>query len=202
MTFWQLFAKGGITVYILLGISVLSWWIVIDRIITFNKIKVNTRDFMDKIIKMITKRDRQGALTMCQTTPGPLSAVIRAGLEHSDLGKEKMENSMQRTLNYEAERMQKYLGILGSVGSVTPFIGLFGTVLGIIKAFRDLAMAQGAGPSVVASGIAEALVATAMGLFVAIPAVIAYNFFVRSIDNMETEVINAASELSDTVNKD
>jgi biopolymer transport protein ExbB/TolQ len=113
-----------------------------------------------------------------------------------------MENSMQRTLNYEAERMQKYLGILGSVGSVTPFIGLFGTVLGIIKAFRDLAMAQGAGPSVVASGIAEALVATAMGLFVAIPAVIAYNFFVRSIDNMETEVINAASELSDTVNKD
>jgi len=90
---------------------------------------------------------------------------------------------------------------LGSIGNVSPFIGLFGTVLGIIRAFHDLAMSSGGGPSVVANGIAEALVATAVGLFVAVPAVIAYNFFVRAIDNIEVEAINAASELIDILEK-
>ncbi len=196
-TFWQLFMKGGAAVFFLLGVSVLSWWIIIDRAICFSRIKVNTRDFMDRVKKMLAKKDRQGVLTLCQTTPGPLSAVIRSGMDASEGGREKMEAAMQRTLNYEAGRMQKFLGLLGTIGSVSPFIGLFGTILGIIKAFRDLAMSQGGGPSVVANGIAEALVATAMGIFVAIPAVVAYNLFVRAIDNLETETINAASELAD-----
>lgn len=198
-SFWQLFTKGGAAVFFLLGVSVLSWWIIIDRAICFSRVKVNAKDFMDRVRKMLAKKDKQGVLTLCQTTPGPLSAVIRAGLEASGEGREKMEAAMQRTLNYEASRMQKFLGILATVGSVSPFVGLFGTILGIIKAFRDLALAQGGGPSVVANGIAEALVATAMGIFVAIPAVVGYNLFVRAIDNTETETINAASELADIV---
>ncbi|PKL92920.1 MAG: MotA/TolQ/ExbB proton channel family protein [Candidatus Goldiibacteriota bacterium HGW-Goldbacteria-1] len=196
-SFWQLFIKGGAAVFFLLGVSVLSWWIIIDRAICFSRIKVNTLDFMDRVKKMLAKKDKQGVLTLCQTTPGPLSAVIRSGMEASGDGREKMEAAMQRTLNYEAARMQKFLGILATVGSVSPFVGLFGTILGIIKAFRDLALAHGGGPSVVANGIAEALVATAMGIFVAIPAVVGYNLFVRAIDNTETETINAASELAD-----
>jgi biopolymer transport protein ExbB/TolQ len=125
-----------------------------------------------------------------------------AGLRNRDLEKAKIENAMQRQLNAEAERLQKYLGILGTIGNVTPFVGLFGTVIGIIRAFHDLALSSGGGPSVVANGIAEALVATAMGLFVAVPAVIAYNLFVRAIDSIETECINAASELADAIEED
>jgi biopolymer transport protein ExbB/TolQ len=201
LNFWQMLQKGGITVAVLLIISIISWWIIIERTIRFSKLRIDTKDFMLKIKKLLQKKDREGAISLCQETPGPVSAVICSGLQCESNEKEKIENAMQRTLNYETERMQRYLGVLGSIGNVSPFIGLFGTVLGIIRAFHDLAMSSGGGPSVVANGIAEALVATAVGLFVAVPAVIAYNFFVRAIDNIEVEAINAASELIDILEK-
>lgn len=199
LNFWQMFLKGGITVFVLLFISILSWWIIIERIIRFTQIKLDTREFMDKIKKMVQKKDFESAIMLAESTPGPVAAVILSGLKNKDLEKTKIESVMQRELNFEAERLQKYLDILGTIGNVTPFIGLFGTVLGIIRAFHDLSLATGGGPSVVANGIAEALVATAMGLFVAVPAVIAYNLFVKKIDSIETQCINAASELADVI---
>jgi len=199
LNLWQMFLKGGITVFVLLFISILSWWIIIERIIRFNQIKIDTREFMDKIKKMVEKKDFESAIMLAESTPGPVAAVILSGLKNKDLEKAKIESAMQRNLNFEAERLQKYLDILGTIGNVTPFIGLFGTVLGIIRAFHDLSLATGGGPSVVANGIAEALVATAMGLFVAVPAVIAYNLFVKKIDLIETQCINAASELADAI---
>jgi len=199
LNFWQMFLKGGITVLVLLGISILSWWIIIERIIRFYQMKIDTKEFMEKIKKMVSKKDFDGATMLAESTPGPVAAVILAGLKNKDLDRVKLEAAMQRELNFEAERMQRYLDILGTIGNVTPFIGLFGTVLGIIRAFHDLSLATGGGPSVVANGIAEALVATAMGLFVAVPAVIAYNLFVKKIDSIETECINASSELADVI---
>lgn len=201
LSFWQMFVKGGVTVFILLGISILSWWIIIERIIRFSRLRVNPKEFTEKIKKMVAKKDFEGAISFCQSTPGPVSAVCAAGLKNRQLDREKVESAMQRELNFEAERMQQYLGILGSIGNVTPFIGLFGTVIGIIRAFHDLALSSGGGPSVVANGIAEALVATAMGLFVAVPAVIAYNFFVRTVDSIETECVTAASEIADAIDE-
>ncbi len=202
LSFWQMLMKGGITVIILLIISVISWWIIIDRAIRFSQMRIKAQEFTDKIRKLLDKNDQVGAITFCETTPGPVSAVTLTGIKNIKEGKEKAENAMQRTLNSEVERMQRYLGVLGSIGNVAPFIGLFGTVIGIIRAFHDLAATAGGGPSVVANGIAEALVATATGLFVAVPAVIAYNYFVRAIDNVETEAINASSELLDIIDED
>ncbi|MCX7698166.1 MAG: MotA/TolQ/ExbB proton channel family protein [Candidatus Goldbacteria bacterium] len=199
LNFWQMFLKGGVTVFVLLGISILSWWIIIERMIRFLQIKIDTKEFMEKIKKMVQKKDFDGAIMLAESTPGPVAAVILAGLKNKDLDRVKLEGVMQRELNFEAERMHKYLDILGTIGNVTPFIGLFGTVLGIIRAFHDLSLATGGGPSVVANGIAEALVATAMGLFVAVPAVVAYNLFVKRIDTIETECINASSELVDII---
>ena len=92
-------------------------------------------------------------------------------------------------------KLERYLGILGPLGNISPFIGLIGTVGGIIKAFRDLAMAGGGGPSVVAKGIAEALVATAGGLLVAIPAVIVYNYFMRKVKHLSVEMDVASIRL-------
>lgn len=199
LNFWQIFLKGGITVFVLLAISILSWWIIIERIIRFYQIRIDTKELMEKIKKMINKKDFDGAIMLVESTPGPVAAVLLAGLKNKELDRVKLEAVMQRELNFETERMQRYLDILGTIGNVTPFIGLFGTVLGIIRAFHDLSLATGGGPSVVANGIAEALVATAMGLFVAVPAVIAYNLFVKKIDSIETECINASSELTDII---
>jgi biopolymer transport protein ExbB/TolQ len=86
---------------------------------------------------------------------------------------------------------------LGTIGSISPFVGLLGTVIGIIHAFRAIAENAGGGPSVVANGIAEALITTALGLFVAIPAVIAYNAFTRKIDRISEDMELAAEEIVD-----
>ncbi|MEI7640729.1 MAG: MotA/TolQ/ExbB proton channel family protein [bacterium] len=201
MNFWQLMMKGGIVTVLLIALSVISWWIIIDRLIRFTKIKNNTKEFMEKLKNLIVKDDEVGAMTLCETTPGPVSEVVREGLRHRKKDKAKIESAMQRALNSESERMQFSLGILGSIGNVAPFVGLFGTVLGIMRAFKDIAMASGAGPSVVANGIAEALVTTAFGLVVAVPAVIAYNYFMRFVDSVETEAVNASSELIDILDE-
>ena len=189
--------KGGATVILLLGISVLSWWIVIDRFIRFARIRVKAGDFMGKVKDLTESEDYEAIITLCQSTPGPVSAVVLDGVKNKKKDREKIESSMQRVINKESERMQSMLGILGTIGNVTPFIGLFGTVLGIIKAFHDLSLTSGGGPAVVASGIAEALVATAMGIFVAVPAVIFYNYFVRLVDSIETEAVTAGSQMLD-----
>ncbi|HDQ26768.1 MAG TPA: hypothetical protein ENN43_08510 [bacterium] len=199
LSFWQMIVKGGITVFLLLLVSIWSWWIIAEKTMRFLSMKLDTRDFMDKLRKNVMKKDFDAAITLCQTTPGPVAAVIYAGIKNRELDRPRLEGAMQRELNYEAERMQKFLDILGTIGNVTPFVGLFGTVLGIIRAFHDLSLSSGGGPSVVADGIAEALIATAAGLFVAVPAVVAYNIFVKKIDSIETQCINAASEFADMI---
>jgi biopolymer transport protein ExbB len=197
LSFWQMLMKGGATVIFLLGISVLSWWIVIDRAVRFSRIRGKAAEFMAKVKRLIEAKDDDAVKTLCQSTPGPVSAVVFEGIKNKKKDREKIESGMQRVINKESERMQSMLGILGTIGNVAPFVGLFGTVLGIIKAFHDLSLSSGGGPSVVASGIAEALVATAMGIFVAVPAVIFYNYFVRLVDSIENDAITAGSEMLD-----
>lgn len=197
LSFWQMLMKGGLTVVFLLGVSVLSWWIIIDRAIRFKSIRVKASEFMKKVKSLIAAKNDAGVIALCEATPGPVSAVVLEGIKNKKKDRDKIESIMQRAINTEAEKMQSMLGILGTIGNVTPFVGLFGTVLGIIKAFHDLSLSSGGGPSVVASGIAEALVATAMGIFVAVPAVIFYNYFVRQVDSIENEAITAGSEMLD-----
>ncbi|MEI7542314.1 MAG: MotA/TolQ/ExbB proton channel family protein [bacterium] len=197
LSFWQMLMKGGLTVVFLLGVSVLSWWIIIDRAIRFKSIRVKASEFMTKVKGLLGSKNDEGIIALCKATPGPVSAVVLEGIKNKKKDRDKIESIMQRAINTEAEKMQSMLGILGTIGNVTPFVGLFGTVLGIIKAFHDLSLSSGGGPSVVASGIAEALVATAMGIFVAVPAVIFYNYFVRQVDSIENEAITAGSEMLD-----
>ncbi len=199
LSFWQMLMKGGVTVIVLIAVSVLSWWIIIDRIIRLGKARVKPAEFMEKVRRMVESEDDDAVITLCQSTSGVIPAVILEGMKNKKKDTDKIEAAMQRTLNAESERLQSLLGWLGTIGNVTPFVGLFGTVLGIIRAFHDLSLSSGGGPAVVASGIAEALVATATGIFVAIPAVIFYNYFVRMIDTVETEAINAASEFIEII---
>ncbi|MCZ7624767.1 MAG: MotA/TolQ/ExbB proton channel family protein [Candidatus Methylomirabilis sp.] len=104
---------------------------------------------------------------------------------------------MQRTTSAEISRLERYLGSLATLGNVSPFVGLFGTVLGIIRAFEAIAKSGSGGIGTVSAGIAEALIATAAGLFVAIPAVIAYNYFVGRVKLFTAAMDSAASEMVD-----
>jgi biopolymer transport protein ExbB/TolQ len=110
-----------------------------------------------------------------------------------------MEEVMDRRSSEELMDLESRLSILGTLGSTTPYVGLFGTVLGIMRAFQALAVSTQAGANVVSAGIAEALVCTAAGLAVAVPSVIGYNAFVRMATRLDTRMALAASELAEAV---
>lgn len=199
LTFWQLLAKGGWTMVILLVFSLISWYIILERAIRFKLAKTDVERFLLKIKKMVLSGKTVEAGDLCQETPGPVAATLKAGLRHFHRGAVSVREAMERVSAMELIRLEHLLSTLATIGSVSPFVGLFGTVLGIINAFSALAGSSAAGASVVANGIAEALVATAAGLFTAVPAVIGYNYFVRQVTRFDTEMETAASDLLDTL---
>jgi biopolymer transport protein ExbB len=199
LTFVQLLAKGGWTMVVLLVFSLASWYIIFERAIRYRQARLDLDDFLQKIKKLVQSGRQVEAGDLCQETPGPVAATLKAGLRHFAKGAVSAREAMERVSALELIRLEHFLSTLATIGSVSPFVGLFGTVLGIINAFSALAAEGAAGPTVVANGIAEALVATAAGLFAAVPAVIAYNYFVRRVTRFDTEMATAASELLDSL---
>lgn len=196
-----LLQKGGITVVVLALLSVLSIAITLERAWSFRRFG---RELAESVsaLKDTLRGARTGALeAFCRAKAGPLSNVLASGLTRSGKGKDEVNEAMELAGRKEVQKLERTLGILGTIGSTAPFIGLFGTVLGIIRAFSDLAIAEGASPAAVADGIAEALIATAAGLFVAVPAVVAYNYFVRSASRHSLELESSVSEYADPIGK-
>jgi len=113
-----------------------------------------------------------------EDAPAPSLRLVGAVLGMRGAARQAIEQRLRAVMSSEALRLSAHVGVVGTIGNIAPFIGLFGTVLGIIRAFRDIGEVGAAGPTVVATGISEALVATAAGLFVAVTAVIVYNLFV------------------------
>ncbi len=167
--------------WLLLILSVISIAVIIERALFFTRIKINFAKFAESLSQKIIDKDLEGAKKICEASPALESQVVLRGLEYQAKGSSAMEQSMSSYIMGEKQKLDHGLVILGTLGNNAPFIGLFGTVIGIIQAFHDLATNPAGGPSVVMSGISEALVATAVGLLVAIPAVIAYNGYQRVV---------------------
>lgn len=204
-------AQGGITMVILVLLSIFSIAVIGERFYTFYKAQKATEQVAEKGLQYVADGKMAEALRLCEQNAGsPVARVLEAGLvaiidqEYPALsGKrfprrlESCKGAMQRTTSAEISHLERYLGSLATLGNVSPFVGLFGTVLGIIRAFEAIAKTGSGGLGTVSAGIAEALVATAAGLFVAIPAVIAYNYFVGRVKLFATAMDNAASEMVD-----
>jgi biopolymer transport protein ExbB len=163
--------------WVLVGLSLLSVTIMVERGIFLAAGRRNFDDLAKELLAFLRDGDAAGARRAFAGQRAPESQVAAAGLEQYGRGSEAMSEAMASVKARLRMDMERNLGVLGTLGNNAPFIGLFGTVLGIIKAFADLSRNQTGGAAAVMSGISEALVATAVGLMVAIPAVIAYNFF-------------------------
>ena len=200
MVVFQLIMAGGLTVLILVGCSVLSFAVIIDRCSYYSKrSRVRRDDFMTDIRKELKRGNVEGALKICKNSNTPFSDVVHAGLSFAGHSEKEISNNMERAIVVETNLLEQYTTIVGTIGSIAVYIGLFGTVLGIMKAFRDIAISGSGGINVVINGIAESLVCTAAGLCVAVPAVIAYNYFIKKIDGFITDMELCASEIMDLV---
>ena len=187
----DLIAGGGYVVFILILCSVLSIKVIIEKLIVFKGITEKSISvFMDNIYSSLRSNDFQQVLNTCNSNSlnwfmvkirMPLSKVIKYIIENTDETKDELESGAYLELNKEIARLEKGLGVLATLGSISPFIGLFGTVVGIIKSFNALSVSNLSNYTMVMSGIADALVATAAGLIVAVPAVMFYNYFMKRI---------------------
>lgn len=216
ITMWGLFMQADLVVKIvmlmLLAASVWGWAIIIEKLLRLRRLNAQADQFEDQFWSggsLDTLYDRIGT-----RPPDPMSATFAAGMREwrhaTDRGisgssmktslQQRVERVMSVTIGREMARAERYMTFLASVGSTAPFIGLFGTVWGIMNSFTSIAATNNTSLAVVAPGIAEALFATAMGLLAAIPAVIAYNKFTtdlgRYADRLETFSGEFASILS------
>ena len=167
--------------WLLVFLSIVSIAVIIERSLFFSKMRIDFPSFLEDLSQQLSKKKYQDACEYCAGNPSMVSKAAYIGLKSKIKDEKTIQANMESLITQERHNMDRGLVILGTLGNNAPFIGLFGTVIGIIKAFHDLAQNPEGGPSVVMAGVSEALVATAVGILVAIPAVIAFNFFNRLI---------------------
>lgn len=226
-TIWSLIIQAGLIVkgvmVLLLLFSVICWGIILTKAITLSRAHKHTQLFFDAF-----RESRKFSILYAeakQFTYSPLAHVFKAGYselnrmsriqaaahrandetsqepEYERTAMDNITRSLQQAVTSERTRLERGVNFLATTGSSAPFIGLFGTVWGIMESFRSIGAKGSASLTVVAPGIAEALIATAAGLAAAIPAVIFYNYFLSRINTISTEMDNFASELINIIER-
>src|SRR5215510_7530821 len=209
LSLWRLMAwPARIIVIILLIMSAWSIGVMIDRYVAFNAARKQSRQFAPSVAGALREGKLDEAIRVAERNKkSHLAKVVTAGLQefkaHGDSNEipgEQIEASKRALERAEAivhAELKRGLGGLATIGSTAPFVGLLGTVIGILNAFRKMSESKQAGLAAVAGGISEALVTTALGLFVAIPAVMMFNYFTGKVEAFDVEMDNSSSELVD-----
>ena len=179
----------------LLTIAVIGMVFIIERLITLSRAKVNTRKLIGTVITTLKTEGVQAAAEECQKWRGPIAAILYSGLQKADKGDEAVETAIGTAGVIEMSFLERGLVWVSSVTTIAPLLGFLGTVSGMINAFEAIAASEQVNAKLVASGISEALITTASGLVVAIPATIGYNYFVSAIDRFVIEMEETSAEL-------
>ncbi len=197
-TLWQILSMGGFTMYVLLFCSVLSIGVIIERLLQyFSKSRLDRDKFMKEITIEVSRGNLGKAVALCESEEAPIARVAHAGLHKAGREEKEISSAMEREIMVQTVLLERHTSIVGTIGNIAVYIGLFGTVLGIVRSFHNISQIGSGGITVVIGGVSEALLATATGLCVAIPAVVAYNYFVRRVDNFITDMEYVASQTAD-----
>ena len=190
--------------------SILALAVVFDRFVAFRaNAKVDVRTLRSKVLALLREGQDEDALGLCFNTPGPVSAVMAAGLQsylkHREIARRVdslravVQDAMEDYGHQAVQAVGNRLNVLAFIGSSAPLFGMTGTVTGMIASFNAIAGAGSMEGTVVAAGISEALITTAAGLLIAMAAVIPYHHFTSRAELIETEVVEAAAELLDFI---
>jgi len=198
MNLFEIFLKGGFIMWFILLASVIGVGVIIDRYIVLRKAKINVPAFMVRIRGFLKKRDISGAVSYCMEEKSPVANIVRKGLKKYKLGHERVKEAIENAGSQEVAKLEKGLSILASVSGIAPLLGFLGTVTGMISAFMTIEDLQGsANPADLAGGIWEALITTAFGLMVGIPALAFYNYFLNRVKKLVGEMEVAANDVVD-----
>ena len=200
----DLIEKGGPVMFILLGFSIFAFAIIFIKLIQFFSAALSSTNKIEKILSKLNGRNAKKLLVEIQEIKNPLARIIEVViLTKSDrrFDKESREAEISRIISIEIRNLENYLGGLEVIASISPLLGLFGTVLGMIKAFLNLEKAGSQiDPALLAGGIWEALLTTAFGLAIAIPALAAYHLFENKISNTRDKINDAVVRTNTLLN--
>lgn len=179
--------------------SIVGIAVFIERLKYFNEIDVDTETLLIELRAVIFKGNIVEAISLCENHPGAVSNIVKAGISHHERPRDRIEHAMEMKGMVEIAKMEKNARILSIIAHIAPLIGLLGTVLGFIRAFAEMKMSgmMEISASQIGEAMEYALVTTAAGLVVAIPAVLAYNYLVTRIETMTVEIQATASEVVD-----
>jgi biopolymer transport protein ExbB len=189
--------RGGIILVLILVLSVIAVVIIVERLIFFRRIRVDENLIIERLRSTLEKGHYDEALSICENNPSPVTNLMKVGIEKRNLSQESIKAAITDAANMEIPRMERYLSFLGTIAHISPLLGLLGTVTGNIRAFGVLGdfAAAGGNPALLAQGISEALVTTAAGLIVAIPAIIFYNALVSKVNHRIIHLENRVTEM-------
>lgn len=200
MDLFSIFLKGGVIMFIILALSIVALGVTIDRYIVLRRTKINVPAFMVRMRGMIKKKDISGAISYCMEEKSPIANIIRKGLKKYKLGHERVKEAIENAGTQEISKLERGLPILASISGIAPLLGFLGTVTGMITAFMTIEDLQGAAnPSDLAGGIWEALITTAFGLIVGIPALAFYNYFITKVKKTVNDMEAVANDVVDVV---
>lgn len=195
--FLGLMQQGGWDMWLLLAISVIGLAVVIERLVFFSTQHGDTKGLLRAIGGKIASDDIDGAMKVCRAQRGMLPRILEFGLQRGEKNRADITDALSIALMEHLNSLERNLGIVGTIAVIAPFVGLFGTVLGIIRAFQDIALKGNSTPAVVAAGVSEALVTTATGLIIAVIAVVFFNYFKTRIKSYNQEMIVAANQMAE-----
>ncbi|HOF39934.1 MAG TPA: MotA/TolQ/ExbB proton channel family protein, partial [Candidatus Hydrogenedentes bacterium] len=188
--------QGGVLMIPIGLCSIVALAIIIERFYSLRRASIDTREFMDTMRQVLRQNRIQDAVEICDEVDAPIARIMRAGILKYNRTKEDIREAIEDAGHLEIPRLERYLSAMATCANIAPLLGLLGTVAGMIKAFAQIQALEGlVSPSDLAEGIGNALVTTAAGLTVAIPTLVAYNYFVSRVENMILEMEISSSEL-------
>ena len=196
---WDMIQKGGPVMWPILLCSIFALAIIIEKIWYLRKVKIDTQDFLLRIIEKMKRHETKEALEICDKTKSPISNMLKAGILKYDRPRAQIVEAIEDASLYEIPRIEKNLPALATIAHVSPLLGLLGTVTGMVRCFQTIQTKtvafQSVSPGDLAGGIWEALLTTVAGLVVAIPTFVAYNYLVSTINHFILEMERASTEL-------
>lgn len=192
----EIISSGTIILALIALLSVTAVGIIIERMRYFRKSRADEDRLLERIRHSLEKGFYDEALSICEQNPGPLSDLMKVGIEYRKYSPEVIHDLISDAANLEVPKMERNIALLGTIAHITPLLGLLGTVTGNIQAFGVLSdFGAAADPGLLAGGIAEALVTTAAGIVAAIPAIAFYNQLVSKVNHNLIRLENRVSEL-------
>jgi biopolymer transport protein ExbB len=194
---WELVKAGGYVMWPIILCSIAAAAIIVERLWTLQENRVIPKELTKKVLQWIENRDLNDKMIAALEQNSPLGKIIAAGLANRNRPRDILVERVTDTGRHVVHELERFLGMLGTIASISPLLGLLGTVTGIIRAFNDITL-QGTGdPRILSGGIAMALISTAGGLVVAIPALVGYRYLRGKVEGLVVEMEKEAMRLVD-----